>query len=129
MDINEIATKKDIARLENLLHKLLVVQSNNENVKKVQMPKEFENIDAVSEDRALEILGIKRATLYGWKSQGKIPYYKPEGNSKGVTYYKISELQNFMCAIKHKSNDEIEAEADAHILKQKLKREHKVKSK
>ncbi|MCL2040389.1 MAG: helix-turn-helix domain-containing protein [Bacteroidetes bacterium] len=122
MDINEIATKKDIARLENLLHKLLVTKSSIASTDNVPTC-------MISEKRALEILDVAKSTLHTMKSRGKIPFYKPEGSVKGASYYKISDLEKYMSGLKHKSNDEIEAEADAHILKQKLKREHKVKSK
>lgn len=113
MDVNEIATKQDIYRLENLLHKILMGKSD---VKEIS----DSPTDMVSEKKAIEILGIKKSTLHCMKSMGKIAFYKPEGQRKGVSYYKISDLEKYMSGIKHQSTAEIEAEADKYMLEHKI---------
>ena len=61
-------------------------------------------------DEAAEWLGVSKATLYGWLSKKKIPYYKPTGRKVWIA---IEDLNNFVLNRKArvKSNREIEEEA------------------
>jgi len=44
---------------------------------------------------AARFLGIKKATLYAWKSRGLLPCYKPSG-IKGTLLFKKEELLNIV---------------------------------
>ena len=60
MDINEIATQKDIARLEDMLRQILSLQSKaSVSVPAVSAPTGF-----VTEEEAIKMLGIAKK-LYG----------------------------------------------------------------
>ena len=62
----------------------------------------------------LKMLGIKKQTLYNWKSSKKIPFHKQKGCSK--SYYKYDEIIAFQQGIKHNSNACIESDANNYIL-------------
>lgn len=49
----------------------------------------------ISADESAKFLGIKKSTLYAWKSRGLIPCYKPTGD-KGLLFFKRSELREFI---------------------------------
>ena len=104
-----IIPKTDITEIKQML-KLLLSQNNHNHLS-----------EYVTEDVASVMLGIKKTTLQVWKSNGKIGFHKPEGNKKGLTYYKVSDLLDFQKGIKHKSNKEIDAEANTYLLQKKLK--------
>jgi excisionase family DNA binding protein len=112
MNINDIATKQDIARIEYLLQQLL--SKNGGGSFTHNLSSEY-----ITEDKAQEMLGVAKSTLYSMKSRGVIPFYKPEGSK--MSYYKISDLEKYMSGIKHKSNREIEIEASNYMLKNKMK--------
>ncbi len=48
--------------------------------------------DAVSEQRASEILGVSRKTLRNWRSQGHALPYLKYGGRNGLVRYVMSEL-------------------------------------
>jgi excisionase family DNA binding protein len=49
----------------------------------------------VNMNEACAYLGVKKQTLYSWKSRGLIPCYKPSGE-KGVLLFKLSEIKEFV---------------------------------
>jgi len=73
--------------------------------------------DYLTADEVCKKLGIKKQTLYNWKSKGKIPFYKPEGSSK--CYFKLQDIVDFQQGIKHQSNKEIASEAKTYLLNNK----------
>ena len=99
-----IIAKSDLADIKRMLN-LLLSRDNKSPLS-----------DYVTEEAALEILGIKKSTLHSWKSKGRISFHKPDGNRKGLTYYKISDLLDFQRGTKHKSHKEIEAEANNYMI-------------
>ena len=101
-----IVSNTDLTEIKQMLKQLL---SHKEGINVMG--------EYVPENVAAEILGIKKTTLQVWKSRGKIPFHKPDGNRKGITYYKVSDLMDFQKGVKHHSNKEIEVEANTYLLK------------
>jgi predicted DNA-binding transcriptional regulator AlpA len=98
-----IVPKSDLTEIKNMLKQLLSQK---------EVSSEY-----ITDVEVLVKLGIKKKTLYNWKSSGKIPFYKPEGSSK--CYFKLDEIIAFQKGIKHQSNQEIESEAKTYLLKNK----------
>jgi len=56
-----------------------------------------------------------KQTVYGWISAGKIPYYK---NGKKLRFSKF-EIDGWLSLGKHKSEDELQAEAKEYLNRKK----------
>jgi excisionase family DNA binding protein len=63
------------------------------------------------------IVGISKAHLYRLVREKRIPYYKNEGGKH--TYFKKSEIEQWMLRDRVKTKDEISQEADNYISKTK----------
>lgn len=81
----------------------------------------------LTDDEVIKMLGIKKSTLYNWKSSGKIPFYKRPGSS--ISYYKHSEIIAFQSGFKHNSDAEIEIEAQSYIINKLNRKPVKYKKK
>ena len=112
MNLNEIATKKDIDNLKDWFLEILsqhiantgVVSSNN---------KKYLNVIEAS-----KLLGIAVSTLQSKMSRGEVPFCKPEGSRP---YFVVDELEKYMSSNKRKSNTEIDADAKTYLLNKKIK--------
>ena len=63
---------------------------------------------------AAEYLGLSKSNLYKMTSAGKIPFYKPNGKN---IYFNRTELDNWIFTNRHASDEELEKQADEHIIK------------
>lgn len=74
---------------------------------------EVETIEKpVDIDKAAEFLNLKKPTIYTKCSKGELPYMKRNNR----LYFLISELSDYLKDGRNKSQEEIEAEADAYLL-------------
>ncbi|NDP22967.1 MAG: helix-turn-helix domain-containing protein [Paludibacter sp.] len=88
---------------EKVLQNLNLSNSSTENV--------FMNIDETS-----KLIDLTKPTVYGLVHKNKIPYHK-----KGKRLYFLkSEILTWLKSGKHQTKSELEVQADAYLLKNKL---------
>jgi excisionase family DNA binding protein len=63
---------------------------------------------------ASEYIGVTVGSIYQYVNKKQIPYYKPSGE-KGRSYFKKSELNDFMLRNKILANYEVSDKADAKL--------------
>lgn len=66
---------------------------------------------------AADMLGISLSTLYKWTMMRIIPHIK----KRKLLFFKREELEEWLLSSRVKTEDEIEQEASAEILRRKLK--------
>ncbi len=66
--------------------------------------------EILSTTEAMEYTGLSEATLKKMRSERAIPYYRSKGGSK--TYFKKSDLDEWMTGCRIASADEIETKAN-----------------
>lgn len=69
-------------------------------------------------NEACDYTGISRSYLYKLTSSGKIPHSKPNGK---MLFFEKRKLVEWLLQNKRKSHDEIEAEAVAYTMNNKLR--------
>ena len=67
---------------------------------------------------AAEYLGLKLSYFHKLMMRRVIPMYKPNGKN---CYFDPKDLEAYMTAIRIKSQDEIDSEAQAYILKNSIR--------
>lgn len=67
---------------------------------------------------AAEYLGIKVSYLYKLMMRRVIPYYKPGGK---LCYFDREDLDKWLRSVRVASDEEIESQAQAYILKNSIK--------
>lgn len=83
MDLNEIATKKDIQELKEVLEKA---------IKLIDAKRPGRKKKWVKSSTVCELLNIDSETLYRWRDSGKIPFSRI-----GRTYfYDIEDIENIL---------------------------------
>lgn len=60
-------------------------------------------------DDAAAFMGVTKCNLYKLVSAKRIPYYKSEGGK--FTYFKRTELEQWLTAVRVPTNEELEAQA------------------
>jgi len=70
-------------------------------------------------DRVCELTGLAKPTIYGLVSAQKIPHAKPGGKK---LYFFEEEIIDWIRQGKRKTLSEIEADAEAHIENQRIKK-------
>lgn len=96
--------ERRLNRLESLLLSIKEGQTSlGENTSPQEKP--------LSVDEAADLLRLRKPTVYGLVSQGAIPYSK-----KGKRlYFSKAELTEWVKSGRKKTNDEIQAEAEAEL--------------
>ncbi|KAA6343597.1 hypothetical protein EZS27_008725 [termite gut metagenome] len=72
----------------------------------------------LSFDEASEFLNLSKSYLYKLTSSGQIPHYKPQGK---MLYFEKSELENWLRQNPVKTNQQIQQEAEIHLMNIKRK--------
>ncbi|KAA6324801.1 hypothetical protein EZS27_025916 [termite gut metagenome] len=72
----------------------------------------------LSFDEASEFLNLSKSYLYKLTSSGQIPHYKPQGK---MLYFEKSELENWLRQNPIKTNQQIQQEAETHLMNIKRK--------
>ncbi|KAA6305205.1 hypothetical protein EZS27_043144 [termite gut metagenome] len=72
----------------------------------------------LSFDEASEFLNLSKSYLYKLTSSGQIPHYKPQGK---MLYFEKSELENWLRQNPIKTNQQIQQEAEIHLMNIKRK--------
>ncbi|KAA6330959.1 hypothetical protein EZS27_020387 [termite gut metagenome] len=72
----------------------------------------------LSFDEASEFLNLSKSYLYKLTSSGQIPHYKPQGK---MLYFEKSELENWLRQNPVKTNQQIQQEAETHLMNIKRK--------
>lgn len=67
-------------------------------------------------DDVVVLTGISKSTIYRMTSQGKIPYYKPNG---GYIFFDRSEIENWQRQNRHQAVSEIVSQAHQYCLTHK----------
>ncbi len=70
-------------------------------------------------EEASSYLGVKPSYLYKLMHRHEIGYYKPNGK---LCYFNKSDLDAWLTRCRVKSQDELEAEANAYIIRKEMKR-------
>lgn len=82
-----------------------------EKLEKIESKLKDSNIQFMNIDEAAKYLSFKKSYLYHLTCFNKIPYYKP---GKKIYFNKV-DLDNWILSHRHKSNEEIQKEADEYI--------------
>ncbi len=104
---------------EQLPQAVYEIQKKLESIEQllVQLNKSGPESDTIlTVDGAAEFLDLSVATIYGLISQGELPVMK---RSKRCYFSKL-ELIAYLKKGRRKTNQEIEAEADAYLMKRRL---------
>ena len=101
------AIEAKLSSIENLLLEI------KHQPKKVESAESKDQLLTVQE--AAQFLNLKVPTIYSKVSKGELPVMK----SGKRLYFSRSELLDYLKAGRKKSNTEIEAEAEAYLLKNK----------
>ncbi|KAA6342141.1 hypothetical protein EZS27_010096 [termite gut metagenome] len=72
----------------------------------------------LSFDEASEFLNLSKSYLYKLTSSGQIPHYKPQGK---MLYFEKSELENWLRQNPVKTNQQIQQDAEIHLMNIKRK--------
>lgn len=59
-------------------------------------------------NQACELLGISRSSIFRWREQGEVPYYRV--GSDQIIRYKRSEIENYMRKRKIEARDRASSE-------------------
>ncbi|KAA6330780.1 hypothetical protein EZS27_020550 [termite gut metagenome] len=72
----------------------------------------------LSFDEASDFLNLSKSYLCKLTSSGQIPHYKPQGK---MLYFEKSELENWLRQNPIKTNQQIQQEAEIHLMNIKRK--------
>jgi len=104
------------ARLSNIETLLIDIKhgsegSINPSPTNTKLPK-----NALTFNEAADYMGISKSYLYKLTSAKKISFYKPKGK---MIYFSREELESYLLQNPAKTADEIEAEAEQYLIKNK----------
>lgn len=79
----------------------------------------FLHKNILSFNEASEFLNLSKSYLYKLTSSGSIPHYKPQGK---MLYFEKSELEGWLRQNPVKTKQQLEQEAEKHLINSKRKR-------
>lgn len=61
---------------------------------------------------AADYLSVSKSTVYQMTHRKTIPFYKPNGGQGGKVYFRVEDLDNYICSGRIKSESELIQEAE-----------------